>query len=442
MRTFEKYNATEIYCHYRDAVVNVVGVVGVTGATGAANVSYAGNGFFMTRRHFVVCPAHLVIVPPALGGVNRLPNAPLSQIAPVQYIYVTAFNVNGSNKSYTYRATLVGVDGAGDIALLKLNNNTCGSAPKVKHCHPYLKFGDSLKYSPGNEVYSIGTLFGQDFRSLSTGIVRNNKQFDQTGSLVYEIVGTTLPYDSQRIFQTVYGTQVALTQLNSPDGAPILDVTGHVVGMVTGALNVSPWGTQVASSVPVDNGSVNSDNYAVGVSQRFMKCVLKALIKSYCQGAVRHNTVLLTDTGLTDSTGASLTFYSYQKGYIGAAFKVVSGNFYAGLVPSATAGTGADCTQIVGIVVNPNGASATGFTGVTGDVITHVNCVEIGNLSDQLGLGTFDWRKIAGECSRITLRTQSSSYNSCNESKITYISYPSAFDYSPLIYNGNPNANL
>ena len=438
---FEKYNATEVYCHFKDAIVNITGVSIATISGAPITLTYSGNGFFITRRHFIVCPAHLVILPPVLGAL-RVPPPPLTgsgaitQPVPVQNIYVTVFNVNGTRDSYVYNATLVGVDGAGDIALLKLSPNSgCNSgAPKIKHCHPYLKFGDSLKYSPGNKVFSIGTLFSPDFRSVAEGIVRNNKGFNQNDVVVYELMSTTLPYNAQ-ITRLISG---ALTVLQSPDGAPILDVTGHIVGMITVPLSIS---TPSATSGLV-NAAYNSDDYAVGVSQRFMRCVLKSLIKSYCQNKAQHQTVLLTDTGL------GTTFWNYRKGFIGTSYQVVDDRFYAGALSTsfgATGATGATCRRILGIVSNPvSGTGAAGFTGpsgnvLPGDLITHVNCTEIGNLPDQLALSTFDWRKISGECAKLTIVHQNPTpaYSTCAEAKITYVDFPAIYDYSPQDYNTN-----
>jgi len=204
---------------------------------------------------------------------------------------------------------------------------------------------------------------------------------------------------------------------------------GRIVGMITTSTNV------LTDNFPGTAGGliVNQDNLALGVSQRFMRCVLRALIKSYCQQKVQHQTVLVSDPN------ASNTFYNYRKGFLGITYELVNGRFFASSVLGITGATGASCRRILGIAAFPFGTTgAAGLTGVIapGDILTHVNCVEIGNLPDQLPLSTFDWRKIAGECARFTYVTQASQYNLCAETKVTYAEFPFEFDYSPLYYAG------
>lgn len=433
MRTFKKYDAAEINAHYRNAVVNITSTVGFTGTVGLTGANYSGNGFFITKRHFVVAPAHLVIAPPNIGAL-RFPAFTGTGPVPMTNILVTVFNVNCTRDTFVYNATLIGVDGAGDIALLKLNDHNC-EGPKIKHCHPYFKFGDSLKYSPGNTVYSIGDLgLNQDFRSVSQGIVRNNKYFDAAGLVVYEGISTTLPYNAQRVFSAgLVPAAGTLVQLIANDGAPIIDVTGRIVGMVTTSTNI--LATQIPILIPTVLGiSINNeDDLALGVSQRFMRCVLRALIKSYCRGEPQHQTVLVTDAAL------GTTYYNYRKGFLGATYDLVNGRFFAGVLGGGITGaTGAACRRVVGIAYHPFGVTgALGITGTVsnGDILSHVNCVEIGNLADQLPLTTLNWRHIAGECARFTYVTQSSLYSVCNEVKATYTDFPFALDYSPLFFN-------
>src|SRR5690349_17453840 len=78
----------ELYCMYKDAVVEVhsefillgasgpAGNANGTGATGGtplgtnsrADILLEGNGFFI-KGHYIVCPAQLVLMPPSLTSV-------------------------------------------------------------------------------------------------------------------------------------------------------------------------------------------------------------------------------------------------------------------------------------------------------------------------------------------------------------------------------------
>jgi hypothetical protein len=387
-----------------------VNIVAQTNVSGTGNVKFEGNGFFVTSKHFIVCPAHLVIMDPAL---TRVPAGPSGEPTPFNQIFVDVFNVNGSGASWTYQARLVGVDGAADIAVLRISHSDNPNPPKLRKCHPYLKFGSSLKYSPGNQVFSIGTLFRQDFQSIAEGIVRNNKALDQSGSVVYEMMSTTLPYNA---FSTV--SSGVITKLEAPDGAPILDVTGRVVGMIATAANTSGSSSWTPlNPAPTGAEYFSSDNYAVGPSQRFMRCVLRAIIKSYCKGAANSHTTAVVDPG------NGQTFYKYTKGFLGLNFTVVDADFY-------TTNTGANCRQIIGLGIT--GTSAISFAGYTGGILSHINCVELGNLSYQLAPTLLTWRKSAGDKVKVTLRPAQDTYNDIYETSATLLTFPNVRDYSPL----------
>ena len=143
---------SELVAEFSSAVVQIQSefILLGTGATGpingetqlASNVRYdailQGNGFFI-ENGYIVTPAHLVLLPPALSSVvNRYPYVtnPPSPLGVMQdkmikasRVLVNVFGLRNNCVScdgltdygYVYEATIVAIDGAGDIALLQID---------------------------------------------------------------------------------------------------------------------------------------------------------------------------------------------------------------------------------------------------------------------------------------------------------------------------------
>lgn len=411
---------------------------GSTGSTG----TLSGNGTFITKKHFITCPAHLVLLHPAIAPF-RTPTGPSggTGLSLVNSVMVDVFNVNGSGKSYSYKARVEGLDGAGDIALLKIHKSDNSGAPKIKDCHPYMKMGDSLKYTTGNDVFMIGNLYQRDFRSFAAGSVRNNKMTAQEGTVMYECFGTTLPYNSLVDTRTLNSVTPYVHDYSSPDGAPIIDVTGRMVGMTTvpfcsvratttqNSIVPAPWFPSATANLAGKTQAVG-DNNSTGVSARFMRCVLKALIKAYCRGEDSSHAVTVTDTGL------GVTYRRYVKGYLGISYRVVDGPFYAAR-PATT------CRQIVGLQTQQVATLGSATTGLltSGDVLSHIKCIEIGNVNNQMSPGIYNWRKLPGNVVKVTVREQLADFNTTHSARLTYLDFPAAADYSPLDFAGVVSTN-
>src|SRR3954447_6237729 len=104
-------------------------------------------------------------------------------------------------------AKVAGIDNATDVAVIKVD-------PSGLSLHP-LQFGSSRNLSIGDSVAAIGDPFGYD-RSISTGIISG---LDRT-------VSAPNNYTVSHALQT----DAALNPGNS--GGPLLDSSGHVVGIV------------------------------------------------------------------------------------------------------------------------------------------------------------------------------------------------------------------
>jgi S1-C subfamily serine protease len=159
--------------------------VGFGGASGQA----LGSGFVTSTNGTIVTNAHVVTE----NGVKA------SSIT-------VAFRQGQDQSSQQVKATLVGVDPTGDIAVLKID--------PAGHTLTPLPLGDSSKVAIGQWVVAIGNPLGYDF-SLTEGIVSG------IGRNLQSPNGATIPNGIQ--------TDAAINQGNS--GGPLLDQNGNVIGV-------------------------------------------------------------------------------------------------------------------------------------------------------------------------------------------------------------------
>jgi len=160
--------------------------------------------------------------------------------------YAEVFNVNRCGKSFIYRAYIVGVDFDTGVAIYRIDPcdpwNKC--LPIIKD-QPYLKWGNSKCYTPGNKVYTIGDFRCADSQSFSTGTVVDNTNASRDGAVCYEMIATTM--------------DVSL----GAEGAPILNECGYVVGIITGL--------------------TNEGRNAIGVTSSFIERVISSIVRSSCR---------------------------------------------------------------------------------------------------------------------------------------------------------------
>ena len=121
-----KFSHRELICNARDAVVLVMGQIIM--ADRSLSTQMFGNGFFI-KGHYIITTAELVMCSPNL--IHRIPpyyppgilksESVEHMIIRVSKILVDISNVNGLGRSYSYEADIVGIDGAANIAVLKIN---------------------------------------------------------------------------------------------------------------------------------------------------------------------------------------------------------------------------------------------------------------------------------------------------------------------------------
>jgi serine protease Do len=123
-----------------------------------------------------------------------------------------------------YPATIVGVSGECDMALLRIN-----AGPGL----PYLRFGESDKVRPGDKVVAIGSPFGFD-NTVTTGII---------SAINRDIMES--PFDDY------IQTDAAINHGNS--GGPLFNLSGEVIGMTSVLYSPGTGSAGVAFALPADN---------------------------------------------------------------------------------------------------------------------------------------------------------------------------------------------
>jgi Trypsin-like peptidase domain/FG-GAP repeat len=153
------------------------------------------SGFFISQDGWVATGAHCVL------------EDNISTKFDEANIYVTVTNVNGNSYADVISPTAgtLFVDGAGDIAIMKL--------PGITN-QEFLEWGDSANIAKGSECYVIGNPIGADHQSISKGVVRDNAWIDVDGYQPVESVMTDCD---------IYGGN---------SGGSIVDSDGKIIGIL------------------------------------------------------------------------------------------------------------------------------------------------------------------------------------------------------------------
>lgn len=462
IRKCKEYTAEEIACKFKDAVVQVHGqfvllggypgegiVDGITGATGGTaleanirtDVTLEGNGFFI-KGHYIIVPSQTILMPPSLTSTaNRFPfvnDADIllgrirNRMIRASRILVSVFNVNGRGHSFVYEADLIGVEGAGNLAVLKIDHSRAWNQgnPCIERCHPYLKFGESRRVQPGEKVYLIG-----DYVSSSM----NPRMFNAAGAISEGIVSDHryADYSGWNLAENVL---VSANAYAESSGLPIINGQGRVIGMQT---------TDVIGRLNMLAGLPNmmahqGDGLVGGPSEFYMRDIIKTLIKGQCNRQQNPSLQLITD-----SVG---NYYRYRKAYAGIAYDILTGPMYSttndytsgsdtsgfsriNINSDGTLSDPPSCKELIGIRVlglagaNPsdevdvaNGAYyVPGGTGTDflpeqlpnspfmgkvnpGDIITHINTNPLGDLGKQVPPMLFTSRLPPGATVEFTYR--------------------------------------
>jgi S1-C subfamily serine protease len=151
------------------------------------------------------------------------------------YILTNHHVINGANSvrvtlydGSSYPAVLVGEDPTNDLAVIKI------AVPATIKL-TVLPFGDSANLEVGRRVLAIGNPFGLD-RTMSQGIVSS--------------IGRTLRTDKDRLIKGIIQTDAAINPGNS--GGPLLDSSGHFIGITTAILSRNNQSAGIGLAIPIN----------------------------------------------------------------------------------------------------------------------------------------------------------------------------------------------
>jgi S1-C subfamily serine protease len=169
-----------------------------------------GSGFVVSRDGYILTNAHVV----SEGG---------------QAVSTVTVVFSGSGSQGTkVEGTVVSADESTDVALIKVDPS---EAPKLVP----IPLGDSSKATVGEEVVAIGNPYGLD-RSLSKGVVSaTNRDLESPN-------GATITGGIQ--------TDAAINPGNS--GGPLIDSTGHVIGINEQIDTYSGGNEGIGFAVPIN----------------------------------------------------------------------------------------------------------------------------------------------------------------------------------------------
>ena len=124
-------------------------------------------------------------------------------------IYALVTNFNRTGKAHLLLCDILGVDGEGDIGVAKIQPQYGMNKQR------YLKWGDSLSVKHGDKCYVIGDPKGEDYASVSEGVVRDPSYVENSGGQQLESILVTAP------------------GFPGNSGSAILDKCGRIIGVYT-----------------------------------------------------------------------------------------------------------------------------------------------------------------------------------------------------------------
>ena len=316
-----------LYENIRDAVVMI-----------SVNQMWQGTGFFVTPDGYIVTAAH-VISEPVDESYEK------GAIRAAKEIFVLV-----SPNYEVYKCRVAGIDGTGDIGLLKIDmDDPFNYENKPIENQKYLPFLN--KATTGELAFVMGYPLGTDLASFSMGIVRNERFVAPSLFIPFNVVLITSP----------------AYQGNS--GSPIVNVNGDVIGLLTFVYFANE---QTFESI------------GGGPSSSIVSHVAKRLIDA--------------DRMKINNEGIPAYFDSktlkYKKGYLGFEnSKVV----WFSDIPTLVSKYGYPYKQPVGFRGKLAKNSPLGKIIGPKDIILRIDGKEIGALPDQTAPGDILWRKVPGD---------------------------------------------
>lgn len=350
---------SSLYENIKDAVVMI-----------SVNQAWQGTGFFVSDDGYIVTAAHVITEP--VDEKNEK-----GAIRPAKDIFVLV-----SPKYDVYKCRVVGIDGVGDIGVLKIEMDD----PFNRNNHPirnqkYLPFIEKAK--TGELAYVLGYPLGTDLSSFSMGIVRNERFVAPSLFIPFNVVLITSP----------------AYQGNS--GSPIVNVDGDVIGLLTFVYYANE---QTFESI------------GGGPSSSIVSYVAEKLISAD----------KIKQQGGPVPAYFDRSSLKFKKGYLGfESSKVV----WFSDIPTLTSKYNFPHKTPIGFRGNLNSNSPLRSILSNKDIIVRIDGQEIGALPNQTAPGDILWRKIPGEKINIEYYPMNTDgYGPLKTVDVTLLEYPDSVD--------------
>jgi len=159
-----------------------------------------GTGFFIDSTH-VITAAHVVL--------TKFPRQPASSYYLTRVQSIIGVIQNGANSNLV-QLKLIGLSPINDVAVLEAINPPS---------HSTLTFVDASTIDPGTPLFTYGNLLNRDVRSISGGIMRDNRMTYQGAPILPELIDANISIGG------------------GISGSAIVTSKGNVVGLVSFTLN-------------------------------------------------------------------------------------------------------------------------------------------------------------------------------------------------------------
>jgi hypothetical protein len=349
-------NIRQLVYKCRDAVVMISGYF----INEEDLIIIRGNGFFI-KGHYIICPASLIMMKTRL--VNK--------------ILIGVSDVNGDSLSYSYSGYIVGVDGAANIAILKIHNETI---PTLRTCQPFLLWGKSRNCCSGDNILLLGDIIGNHFseNGVCCGYLSDNRYVN--GNIVGELL--------------LLNTSITK---NNQCGMPILNLEGKIIGMYI--------------------------NENLGLSEFFMRRPIKNIIMTYQKQIISNNTSFINKFVSSD--------FRYIKSWLAISAIVSSQDDYETTIDRKLLINNKIVSRdIIGYrILSLLDISPLYNILFEGDIITHINGCPLGDRKGQISPSLILWRIYPGDTINVTYKKQQEIFEFVHQCEVKTLMLDKNYDF-------------
>lgn len=383
-----------------------------------------GSGFFIKGQHIMTSSSVVLFDNPNATRIPPAPVPPGPSYVRVVDIYVTVTD-SQCGKSYIYKADIVGIDGAGGIALLSINkdNQWNQGLPSLK-CQDSLDFYPSKCVKNGECAYTIVSDTNVGTKLIKGGLVSNNSFFSETSN-----------FPAINLLSISIGSSF----INSMVGAPLLNSCGQVIGVLQQSNSAGWFGPSSSFITPVIKAFLAGEASILSICRNRVE--VKSGSNCVCSKSSSSSSSSCSCTSGSSSSKceedplANLqlvidpagNYFRYIKGFLGIQWGLYGASTFA-LYPDSK------YKKVQGIIITGTLLTSIGtiFRALIGTdnivLLTDINGCPIGNEAGQISPTEVTWRLVAGDNVELTYRISSDNFSSATKVKGVLDILPPDFD--------------